>query len=110
MSKRCEVCGKFMHNKLHGACLKCLKDVEKLPPGIKSIAERYEKGEFSGKTKRSARGVIRAALTLVVDGDWFAVEWDPVHVLQRNVDEIDTRPWISPRAYSEMKKLITKED
>jgi hypothetical protein len=110
MRKRCPHCGQFLNNKLHGACLKCIRSGKKLPPALNALRIEYEKDEFFGKAKKSVRGIINAASTLAYDGDWWAVKWNPVSNLRKVIDTANERPYLNPSVVEEINGLIEEAE
>lgn len=101
-TKKCWVCGRFMNNMLHGACLTCLRNIAKLPQALQKLAAK----DSFGKERSSIRGVIRASLTLKLDGEWFAVQWDPKGILQKNLMTKESRPYLTPDVVKEIEQII----
>lgn len=99
MRKHCDRCGKFMHVKLHGACMSCLKDEGLLPPSIRALKEE-------GEYKRSIRGLKRSAITIICDQDWYAYKWDPAGNLRKILATRDERPYISDDVAEEIEGIL----
>jgi hypothetical protein len=102
--KKCEVCGKFMNNALYGACMKCLRDIKRLPP---ELAELYDLANHTtGKLRSSIMGLVKALITIRLDGDWYAVKWDPMHIVTRNLETIEDRPHLTPSRIDAIHQLL----
>jgi hypothetical protein len=82
--------------------LKCLRNVAKLPKALQDLASK----PTIGKEKDSIRGVIRASLTLKLDGEWFAVKWDPKGVLQKNLMTREQRSYLTPDVIQALEDII----
>jgi hypothetical protein len=108
--KKCEVCGKFMSARLHGACDSCLTSSKHLPPHLKKLFDAYDEGKFIGKEKHSVRGILNAASTLLLDGMWYAVKWDPLGNLRKVVDTSEDRLYLSPECVIELEEIIRRID
>ena len=108
MRKNCEICGKFMEIKYHGACSKCLNDLGKLPPNLQRLYEDsiLRAHEFTPKERKSIRGIIRSALTIVCDGDWYAVRWDPMSNLRKVLETADERPYVNVLIEEEIREIL----
>lgn len=104
--KRCSKCGRFMHNKLHGACMSCLKSDKKLPlpPNLKILSTKQN--QFLGKQKASIRGILNAVNTLILDGDWYCLKWNPISNLKKVLETQDDRPYLTPEMVDEIKAII----
>ena len=108
--KRCPYCGRFLNRNLHGACLRCIKMGKKLPPALNALKVDYERGVFFGKEKSSVRGIINAVSTLIYDGDWWAVKWDPLKNVKKVLDTADERPYLNPSVLEELKGIVEEID
>jgi hypothetical protein len=64
-----------------------------------------EKYDF--RERHSIRGIMRTALTLVCDKDWYAVNWNPVGNLQKVLDTVDTRSYISVDIEQEIRDILS---
>jgi len=104
MKKRCSICGRFMHTRLHGACLSCLKSMKKLPPALAALGVIHS--TYNGKQYRSIRGILNAINTLILDGDTFCVKWDPVSNLKKVLSTVDERPYLTPEMIGEIQAIV----
>jgi hypothetical protein len=104
MNKRCEVCGKFMHASLHGACKKCLSDIKKLPIPLQELELVAQR--MSPHQRRSIRGLLRALLTIVNDGNWYCHKWDPLHIINVNLQTKEARPYLTQSRIDAIHQLL----
>jgi|WetSurMetagenome_2_1015567.scaffolds.fasta_scaffold618311_1 hypothetical protein len=106
MKKNCPYCGRFTHEKLHGACITCLRSGKKLPTALKVLYDQYEAGHFIGKEKSSVRGIINAINTLLFDGEWYVMKWDPMSNLRKVVETAAERPYLTANMIEEIEGIM----
>jgi hypothetical protein len=106
MRKQCEHCGKFMRTIFHGACINCLRSIKKLPPGLAQLKRDYDVGRVHGREARSVRGIINAVNTLLWDGEWYAVRWDPKSNLVKVLNTLDERPYLNASVIEEIQMIV----
>ena len=108
MSKSCEICGKFMPERFHSACPKCLESSKRLPIHLKMLWDDYHNNRFTGKEKKSVRGILRAVNTLLFDGEWYSYKWDPVSNLRIVITSPQERRYLTVGATIELMAIIKK--
>lgn len=104
--KRCAFCGKYMAQKLHGACFHCLRSSRRLGPALSVLYEQLHAHHFDGKTERSVRNIINCANTLLFDGMWYAYKWNPLGNLKKVVSTAVERPYLTPAMVDEIGQII----